>query len=210
MFVDDQRSAHVGEAVFLERYGEPVATCKHLMDDMLDCERFVSTFPLLDEPCVFREAAGIKEEGCAVCMCKFICTAQILQRNRLSATGVIGDGHQYKRHQTFVLLERLLECLEIDVAGEIGVARVRQIESHHAVRFGVRTRRIEETVRRHYESAAIQMRIQSMFSRAALMEEIDTALFGRCAECFVECLQQLEVSPVTAVCRVAFEQGAQM
>ena len=74
---------------------------------------------LLDEPGVLGEAAGVEEERLAVAIAQRAHAAQVLQRHRLAAAGVVRDGHHHERHAVAVALAAARSsAVEIDVALE--------------------------------------------------------------------------------------------
>ena len=62
------------------------------------CGRAVPGLALLDEPRVLGEAAGVEEERLAVAVAERADAAQVLQRHRLAAAGVVRDRHHHQRH----------------------------------------------------------------------------------------------------------------
>ena len=147
-----RKPADVGEAVLLGRHRAAVGQGEHLLRDRL--RRAVSAALLadLDEVRVLGEAAGVEEEGLAVAVAQLPHAAQVLERDRLPAAGVVGDRHHHERHALAVCLQRPLEGGEVDVAlegvdlrrhpalGDDEVARLRLLDLH------VGPRRVEVVV----------------------------------------------------------------
>ena len=59
-----------------------------------------------------------RKNGLLVAVAQLAHAAQVLQRDRLPAAGVVGDGHHHERHALAVRSQRALERGEVDVALE--------------------------------------------------------------------------------------------
>ena len=87
-----EESSDVGHAVFLGRHGASVAEAEHFLGDLFGSFILVSLFAELDEPGVFREAAGVEVERDFVTLADRADRADIFHRNGLASAGVVSDG----------------------------------------------------------------------------------------------------------------------
>jgi hypothetical protein len=97
-----------------------------------------------------------RKNGLPVAVAERADAAQVLERDRLAAARVVGDGHHHERHAVAVLVERPLERLEVDVALErVHERRVAALGDHEVERLGaldldVGARGVEVVVVRHH------------------------------------------------------------
>jgi hypothetical protein len=79
----------------------------------------VAVLALLDEPGVLGEAAGVEEERQAVSVADLAHGAQVRQRHRLAAPGVVRDRHEHDRHVlAAALADQRVERVDVHVALE--------------------------------------------------------------------------------------------
>ncbi len=128
-----------------------------------------------DEPRVLGEAAGVEEEGDAVRVAHRAHAAQVLERDRLAATRVVGHGDEDHRHRRAFLLEKARERGDVHVPLEWvairGDAAFRdgQVERLRAAGLDVGARGVEVRVRRHDLAGAAEHREQDALGSAPLM-----------------------------------------
>ena len=101
-----QPAADVGEAVLLRRHRHAVGERRHLAHDVGDRPVGLARLALLDEPGVLGEAAGVEEQRHAVAVADRAHRAQVLERDRLAAARVVGDGHEHDRDALGAALAR--------------------------------------------------------------------------------------------------------
>ena len=179
--VHREEAADVREAVLLRRHRAAVGEAEHLAGDLLRRSIALPVLALLDEPGVLREAAGVEKERLLEAIAQRADAAQVRQRHRLPAAGVVGDGHHDERHAIAVALEQRLERGEIDVALErMNDGRLTPFRDHQVARLGlldldVRARRVEVVVVRHDLSGVEDGVKQDALGGAALMRRDDVA-----------------------------------
>ena len=98
VIVERQPTADVHDGVLLGAHGHPIRERRHLSNDLADSDIGIAILALLDEPGVLREAAGIQEERQPVSVTDLAHRAQVLEADRLTAAGVVGDGDHDERH----------------------------------------------------------------------------------------------------------------
>ena len=114
--VEREPAADVAHRVLLGRHRHAVGERGHLADDVGDAAGEVAGLAALDEVGVLGEAAGVEEQRDAVEVAQRAHAAQVLQRHRLAAAGVVGDGHE--DHRDVLGGEHELERVEVHVALE--------------------------------------------------------------------------------------------
>ena len=96
---------------------------EHFLRNLFGSFRFVSFFAQLDEPRIFGKAARIEIERDAVALAYRSHLANVLHRNRLASTGVVGDGEHDERNAVAAhALDQSFESGHIHVAFE-GIGR---------------------------------------------------------------------------------------
>ena len=113
-----QPAADVAHRVLLGGHGHAVGAGRHVLDDADDVPVGLAGLALLDEPGVLGEPAGVEEQRLAVAVRDLGHRADVVERDRLPATGVVGDGEHDDRHVVAPLGEQGLEPVDVQVALE--------------------------------------------------------------------------------------------
>src|SRR6185436_21195147 len=93
IIVHCEKASDVGEAVLFRRHRAAVGEAEHLACDLARCPAVLSRLTLLDEPGVFGETAGVEKQRLAIAIAERTGAAEVLERHRLAAAGVVGHGH---------------------------------------------------------------------------------------------------------------------
>ncbi len=111
--------------------------------------------------------------------------AQVLERDRLAASTVVGDGDDAEGHVAAALLEQRLEPLKVDVALEgrrrrrIGRLGAGQVQGLRTRRLDVRARRVEVMVSRDHLALAGGHREQDPFRGSTLVRRYHVLVSGQ-------------------------------
>ncbi len=123
--VQGQEAADIGQAVLLGRHGGPIDQGEHLPGDVPGRAITLTRLPGLDEPGVFGETACVQEKRDPVAVAHLPHLAQVLQRDRLTAAGVVGDRDHHERYVVRAYLgDGGLEAANVHVALEGIIGRV--------------------------------------------------------------------------------------
>ena len=163
--VHREKAADVREPVLLRRHRAAVGEGEHLLRDLLRGAALLPLLAPLDEVRVLGEAAGVEEEGLLEPVAEGAHAAEVLERDRLPAAGVVRDGDHDERNAVAVLLERLFEGRKIHVALErVEETRDAPFRDDEVARLGaldlhVRARRVEVVVVRD-DVALVEDRVE--------------------------------------------------
>ena len=167
--------ADVGEAVLLGTHGHAVGERGDLAHDVGDLALGLARLTLADEPRVLREATGVEEERPVVLVADRAHSAQVLERDRLSSPGVVGDGHEDDRDVVTAIGEQRVEATQVHVPLEgVEVRRVQalgddQVERLSPGRLDVGPRRVEVGVVRDDLAGAADDAEQDLLRGPALV-----------------------------------------
>jgi hypothetical protein len=95
--VEGDEPADVDQGVLLAAHGRAVRVGEHLLGDLEDALLGVVLLPLLDEPGVLGEAAGVQEERNVVMGADLARLFDVLEGYRLAAAAVIGHRQHDQR-----------------------------------------------------------------------------------------------------------------
>ena len=93
-----KKTANIRHAIFLGRHGAAVAVAEHFLRNLLGRFGFVSRLTQLDEVGIFGEAASIEIKRDFMFAANRANLPDIFHRNRLAASGIIGDGEHDQRN----------------------------------------------------------------------------------------------------------------
>ncbi len=180
--VHRQPAADVGEAVLLRAHRHPVGQAGHLPDDLGDRSTRLARLALADEPGVLGEPAGVEEEGQTEPVADGADAAQVLQRDRLAAAGVVGHGHEDDGHVLGAArLDERGQCGEVHVAlegvlqGRLATLRDDQVDRLGAGELDVGPGRVEMGVVGDRQARATDRREEDLLGRPALVGGDDVA-----------------------------------
>ena len=115
IIIHGQKAADVGHAILFGAHGGAVGVAEHLLCDLHRRFVGVALLPHLDEPGVFRKAAGVDEEGNVMTMRNLTGPSDIGHAHGLASSGVIGDGDHHHGDFPWILGQRAFQLLEIHV-----------------------------------------------------------------------------------------------
>ena len=116
---EGNKTTDVNNGVLLGAHGTAIGIRAHLKHNIFHRHVRVFRIPDLDEPGIFRKAAGIQKEGDTETVINLGSPANIVHGNRLSGCRVIGDGeHSQGDILRANLLNKLFQFLQIHVALE--------------------------------------------------------------------------------------------
>jgi len=115
-----EHATHVAETILLGAHSEDIAVAEHLAGNLTEGSTVaaVRLLELLDEPSVLSETSGIEQNGDTSLVSELVDGTEIGHADRLTGSGVVGDGDKDEGDVLSVLGEHGLKLCEIDIALE--------------------------------------------------------------------------------------------
>ncbi|CAB4834498.1 unannotated protein [freshwater metagenome] len=174
--VHRQPAADVGHPILLGAHRHPVGERADVAHDVDDRAILLTLFTFVDEPRVLGKSAAVQEQRQVVLVAHGTHGAQVGQRHRLAATGVVGDGDEHdgdvlraasedqflERDDIHVALERVLELWALALGDH-------QVDGLSAGELDVRPGGVEVGVVGDHFARAADHREQDLLGGAALV-----------------------------------------
>ena len=157
----------------------PSASAGHLAHDVWDGAVVVARLAATDEPRVLGKSARIKVQRLPKLVTERAYATQILERHRLAAAGVVGDGDHHQRHAISFCLQERTQRRQVHVAfervlgGRLAAVGDHQIECARAGVFDVCAGGVEMRVVGDDHAGAGNRAEQDPLRRPALMGRDD-------------------------------------